>query len=86
MEMKDILKAMRKEARMSQSYFCGYFGIPRRTLEDWERGIKHMPDYLLRLMVYKLETEHIIQHHEDWATYTRRRYEFRKKGSEGTAE
>ena len=60
MEDKDILKVMRKEANMTQKQFAGYFGIPIRTVEDWERGIRHMPDYLMRLLQYKLEMEGLI--------------------------
>ena len=32
-------------------------GIPIRTLEEWEAGRRKMPDYVLRLIVYKIETE-----------------------------
>ena len=60
MEDRDVLKAMRKEANMTQKQFARYFGIPIRTVEDWERGLRHMPDYLMRLLVYKMETEGLI--------------------------
>ena len=66
MEQKDILRAMRKEADMTQRQFAGYFGIPIRTLEDWERGIRHMPDYLVRLLVYKMEMEGLVKKHPEW--------------------
>ena len=66
MEQKDILRAMRKEADMTQRQFAGYFGIPIRTLEDWERGIRHMPDYLIRLLVYKMEMEGLVKKHPEW--------------------
>lgn len=33
--------------------FCG-------LLVDWEREERKMPDYLLRLMMYKLETEKLV--------------------------
>lgn len=61
MEQKDILKQMRKEAGMTQKQFADYFGIPYRTLQDWERGVRHMPDYLLRLFVYKMKMEKLIE-------------------------
>ena len=66
MEQKDILRAMRKEADMTQRQFAGYFGIPIRTLEDWERGIRHMPDYLIRLLIYKMEMEGLVKKHPEW--------------------
>ena len=71
MEEKDLLKAMRKEAGMTQRKFAEYFGIPLRTVEDWERGLKHMPDYVMRLFVYKLRVEGIIGVHPDWESFQR---------------
>lgn len=69
MDERDILKAMRKEANMTQKEFAKYFGIPIRTVEDWERGVRHMPDYVLRLFVYKLEIENMISSHPEWSDY-----------------
>lgn len=42
---------------MSQREFSEYFGIPKRTIEDWERGSRECVPYLLDLMKYKLEKE-----------------------------
>ena len=69
MDERDILKAMRKEANMTQKEFAEYFGIPIRTVEDWERGVRHMPDYVLRLFVYKLEIEKMISSNSEWSDY-----------------
>lgn len=69
MEVRDILKSMRKEANMTQKDFAEYFGIPIRTVEDWERGIRHMTDYVLRLFVYKMEMEKLISAHLEWKDY-----------------
>ena len=69
MEERDILKSMRKEANMTQKDFAEYFGIPIRTVEDWERGVRHMPDYVLRLFVYKLEIEKMISSHPEWSDF-----------------
>ena len=60
MDTKDRIKRMRSEAGMSQVKFAEYFGIPRRTLEDWERGVRIPPDYLVRLLAYKLTMEGLI--------------------------
>lgn len=70
MEVRDLLKAMRKEAGLTQREFAGYFGIPIRTVEDWERGIRHMPDYVLRLLVYKMRIEGMIVEHPEWENYS----------------
>lgn len=69
MEIRDILKSMRKEANMTQKAFAGYFGIPIRTVEDWECGIRRMPDYVLRLFAYKMEMEKLISPHPEWTDF-----------------
>lgn len=66
MEQKDIVKQLRSEAGMTQKQFADYFGIPYRTLQDWERGVRHMPDYLLRLFVYKMKMEKLTGEHPEW--------------------
>ena len=57
MEKMDKLIQMRKNAGMSRKEFAEYFGIPYRTLQDWELGNRKMPEYLFRLMEYKLSME-----------------------------
>ena len=42
---------------MNRKSFAEYFGIPYRTMTDWERGERQMPEYLLRLMAYKVKVE-----------------------------
>ena len=59
MESKEILKKIRQETGMTQKAFAQYFQIPLRTYEQWERGIREMPEYLLRLMLYKIRIEHL---------------------------
>ena len=44
---------------MTRKEFCQYFGIPYRTLQDWELGNRTMPDHLLRLMIYKIKIEQL---------------------------
>lgn len=60
METMELLKKARKQAGMTQKEFSEYFGIPYRTIEDWERGARHMANYLLRLMIYRLEVEGLV--------------------------
>lgn len=56
-EYKDIIKNMRKEAGMTQKMFSDFFGIPVRTLQDWEAGVRKPPEYVVRLLPYKLKVE-----------------------------
>ena len=50
-------KELRIASGMTQRQFAEYFGIPKRTIEDWERGIAKCAPYLLELMKYKLDNE-----------------------------
>lgn len=59
-DSKDILVKLRESTGMTRREFCDYFEIPYRTMQDWELGNRKMPDYLLRLMIYKIEIEKII--------------------------
>lgn len=50
-------KELRAASGMTQKTFSEYFGIPLRTIENWERGANKCPQYLLDLMEYKLNNE-----------------------------
>ena len=50
-------KRFRELSGMTRKEFCDYFGIPYRTVQDWELGNRNCPGYLLDLMRYKLEHE-----------------------------
>ena len=54
------IKQLRQAAGMTRQQFCDYFGIPYRTLQDWELGNRKCPEYLLELMKYKLEKEGLL--------------------------
>jgi len=54
---REQLIELRKSTGMNRKEFCEYFDIPYRTMTDWELGNRTMPDYLLRLMVYKVNME-----------------------------
>ena len=58
-------KELRALTKMSQRKYAEYFGIPRRTVEDWERGIYNCAPYLLDLMKYKLVHEGIIREEKE---------------------
>jgi DNA-binding transcriptional regulator YiaG len=60
MDYGEILKQLRKEADMTQKDFSEYFQIPKRTVEDWERDVRKMPEYLLRLITYKMKAEGLV--------------------------
>ena len=57
MEKKEILLKLRQETGMNRREFAEYFGIPYRTVQEWELGHREMPGYLLRLMYYHEKTK-----------------------------
>lgn len=57
MEAKEELRKLRESTGMNRKEFCEYFDIPYMTVTDWELGNRRVPQYLLRLMAYKIETE-----------------------------
>ena len=61
MDSKDYLVELRESTGMTRKEFCEYFEIPYRTVQDWELGNSKMPDYLLRLMEYKIRMEQGIK-------------------------
>ena len=55
------IKALRTASGMTQKAFAEYFGIPKRTIEDWDCERRKCPEYLFDLMQYKLKKENIIK-------------------------
>lgn len=60
------IKELRKLTGLSQEKFGEYFGIPRRTIQNWEADEESVegrkcPAYLLDLMEYKLRKENIVK-------------------------
>ena len=55
------IKKLRESTGMNRREFCEYFGIPYRTVTEWERGTRKMPDYVLRLLAYKIEMENLTK-------------------------
>lgn len=54
-------KELRRMSGMTQKEFQDYFGIPKRNIEDWDRGVAKCKPYLIDLMLYKLKKEGIIR-------------------------
>ncbi len=48
---------LRKKMGLSQSRFAAYFGLNRRTLQDWECGRNQPPSYLMGLFIRLLYAE-----------------------------
>ena len=54
------IKDIRLRTGMNRREFADYFGIPYRTVEDWEAGRSKCAPYLVTLILYKLQREGII--------------------------
>ena len=53
------IKTLREKYNLSRKQFTEIFEIPYRTLQDWELGNRKCPEYLLKLIEYKLIKEQI---------------------------
>ncbi len=54
-----LFKAIREQSGMSRKDFSEWLGIPYRTMQEWELGRRSMPEYLLRLIAYKVRMEKV---------------------------
>lgn len=65
MDCKVRIKELRESTGMNRKEFCDYFQIPYRTVTDWERGNRHAPEYVLRLLEYYIRMEGMHKIRED---------------------
>lgn len=65
MDCKVRIKELRESTGMNRKEFCDYFQIPYRTVTDWERGNRHAPEYVLRLLEYFIRMEGMSKIRED---------------------
>lgn len=61
----DSFKALRELSGMNKTEFANYFGIPYRTVQDWELGNRKCSDYILDLLEYKLQNEGVIERNDE---------------------
>lgn len=57
MERSEKIKELRESTGMNRREFCDYFGIPYRTVTEWERDNRHAPEYVMRLLEYYIQME-----------------------------
>ena len=55
--MAYMFKAVREQTKMNRKEFAEWLGIPYRTMQDWELGKSQVPEYVLRLVAYKVQAE-----------------------------
>lgn len=59
------VRELRRRAGLTQKDFSVLFGIPRRTLEDWERGVRTPAPYLVSLIEFRLRAKEIFAEIEE---------------------
>ena len=64
MNAQEELIKLKEESGLGWKKFSESYGIPYRTVQDWYMGKRRMPEYLLRLMIYKAETEKLIKEYK----------------------
>ena len=64
METGENLRKLRESTGLNRKEFCEYFQIPYMTETDWELGKRRVPQYLLRLLKYYVETEKMNKERE----------------------
>ena len=52
--MSYAFRIIRERSGMSRKEFSEWLGIPYRTMQEWELGRRVMPEYVLRLIAYKV--------------------------------
>ena len=61
MDCSKKIKELRESTGMNRKEFCEYFGIPYRTVTEWERDNRHAPEYVLRLLEYYIRVEKLVK-------------------------
>lgn len=51
------IKSIRSSTGMSQARFGATYEIPIRTIQDWERGIRTPPAYVIKLLELAVQRE-----------------------------
>ncbi len=55
-------KRIREISGMNRVDFSNWLGIPYRTMQEWELERRLMPEYVLRLIAYKVRMEKAAGH------------------------
>ena len=56
-KMAYAFKMIREQSGMNRKDFSEWLGIPYRTMQEWELVRRVMPEYVLRLIAYKVINE-----------------------------
>lgn len=66
MDDKNKMRELRESTGMNRKTFCEFFGIPYRTVTDWELDKRHAPEYVLRLLEYYIRHENFCKESDEY--------------------
>ena len=52
-----VFTYIRNQIEMNKKEFTEYFGVPYRTLQDWELGNTQASEYMLHVISYKVQMD-----------------------------
>ena len=58
MTTKEQMLAIRRSTGLSQAAFGKRFGIPTRTVENWESGVNACPTYVAEMLAVLAKTDY----------------------------
>ena len=61
LDCMERIKAIREFTGLSRKDFCEKYGIPYRTVTEWELGQRTAPEYVLRILEYYVRTNEIVK-------------------------
>lgn len=61
MDSSEKIRIIREQTELNRKEFAEYFGIPLRTIEEWEAGRRTPPEYVPRLMEYRIKYEELME-------------------------
>lgn len=61
MDLNESVRKLRNETGMKRKEFAEYFGIPLRSIEDWESNRRKPPEYIPKLLHYQWKYEQLYK-------------------------
>lgn len=58
------IKEVRKMAGLTQQDLSKLYGIPKRTIEEWDRGAYEPPEYVANLLIDRIKADFLYDHSE----------------------
>ena len=56
-ETAEVIREIRAKTGLSQAQFAAAYGIPQRTIENWESGVRKPPEYVINLLRYRVDKQ-----------------------------